>query len=122
MAKLKTINEWKFGQTNLLPIVGEVTFSKEGIIEVDDSIINQLIKLDIGLTIVEDSITTTTTSNEKEEVHETLPIVLKEEELVELQTMTVVELQKQASVFPKPEWKDLKKEELINYLRDKLKS
>jgi len=37
MIKFKTVHEYKFGQTNQVPFVGEIIISDQGIIEVDDS-------------------------------------------------------------------------------------
>lgn len=37
MIKFKTVHEYKFGQTNQVPFVGEINISEDGTIEVEDS-------------------------------------------------------------------------------------
>lgn len=45
MIVLKTTLQWKFGQTNNLPFVGDVTFGADGTFEViDDTVADQLVK------------------------------------------------------------------------------
>jgi len=49
MVQLKTQLEWKWGQTNILPLIGATKISEEGIIEVpSDEIADQLEAMDIG--------------------------------------------------------------------------
>lgn len=53
MTKLKTEQEYKFGQKRILPFIGEVQISNEGFIELEDEQIAQQIEdLEIGFTIV----------------------------------------------------------------------
>lgn len=53
MTQLKTEQEFKFGQKNVLPIVGEIQISNEGIIEVETvEIAQQIEDLKIGFSIV----------------------------------------------------------------------
>lgn len=63
MTQLKTEQEYKFGQKNVLPIVGEIQISNEGIIEVETTEIAQQIEdLEIGFTIVGKKVESTTTT------------------------------------------------------------
>lgn len=54
MAKLKTEEQYKFGQTNIIPFAGEVKISDKGIIEVDDEIAQDIVNSNIGFSFVEE--------------------------------------------------------------------
>lgn len=54
LVKLKTSNEWKAGQKNLLPFVGEVKFDENAQIEVDSSIVEKLIEYSNEFSLVEE--------------------------------------------------------------------
>jgi hypothetical protein len=54
MAKLKTEEQYKFGQTNIIPFAGEVKISDKGIIEVDDDVAQDIVNSNIGFSFVEE--------------------------------------------------------------------
>lgn len=149
--KLQTKHEYKFGQTNIVPFAGAVTFDKEGIFEVEEQYAQKLVDLNIGFNHFKTSkVTTTTTEKLKQKAHlnealtstttqeitettteavvdETTIIVetsVEESEkqamLESLNSMTLVQLREQVSIFPEAEWAMLKKAELLEYLKSKL--
>lgn len=71
MTHLKTNESFKYGQKNIIPYAGEVLIGHDGVIEVDDSIAQQIVDAKIGFDFLEKTIpstlaeeTTTTTTEE----------------------------------------------------------
>lgn len=68
MTNLVTAQTYKFGQKNIIPYAGEVQISDEGIIEVDDTIAQDIVDSGIGFDFLEgdlpEKILTTTTTTE----------------------------------------------------------
>lgn len=146
MIQLKTNEKFKWGQENIIPIIGLVQISKEGIIEVESlETAQQIEDLQIGFTIVEvnDETTTTTTQLQEANVTTTTTEMLqskteedelgnKEENdsLVEenesndllksLEFKTLAELKELAQPFPAIDWRSLNKAQLIEFLKSKL--
>lgn len=145
---LVTDQSWRFGQKNVLPIVGEVQISEDGKIEVDEDKAQQLIDLQVGFvkskekiqetttttTTLQESHTTTTLEEIKKVEEDTLsseekvdtiePQVTSNEvekaESISLENLTMDKLKELASPFPKEEWsKFTKKADLIAYLHSK---
>lgn len=51
--KLRTVDAWKHGQTNIIPYAGAVTFSEDGVIEVENMEIAEAVEnAGIGIYIV----------------------------------------------------------------------
>jgi len=152
MVLLKTTLQHKWGRNACLPIIGDVTISEEGTIEVEsEEIAQQIEDLEIGFSIAEEvEITTTTTEAtttttttelivekvEKDELNpesetelhkesqgdETDLISQLEKEIffASLEEKKLEELKELAKDFPGKEWRALKKEDLIIYLKEKL--
>lgn len=138
MIKLKTNESYKFGQINCLPIIGEISISSEGIIEVEsEEIALQIEELNIGFAIVEleeevatttttAEPTTTTTTTEAVEtttmttVEEKVEDLEKEQLIASLETMTLAQLKEAAKPFPFTEWGTLNKQPLLEYLKSKI--
>lgn len=142
--KLRTEDSNKFGQTNVIPYAGEVQISKEGVIEVDQEVAQQVVNSDIGFTFVnekggnKDSVKKTvetippqTENSDKlpgTEAGETIPPQTNpdelkkelEEQITAIKSMNMQDLQKTAEAFPKEEWISLKKQELVDYLINKI--
>ena len=143
MQKLKTDEQYKWGQKNIIPVVGEVSISDEGIIEVESlEIAKEIEACDIGFHIVGKQSSTTTTSTTSTTSTTTIdPIKSKVDEdklnnkgedslegeedeknelLKSFDTKTYAELKELAKPFPGSEWRSLNKEGLIGYLKSKL--
>lgn len=139
MIKLKTNESYKFGQINCLPIIGEVSISSEGIIEVEsEEIALQIEELNIGFVVVglEEEVTTTTTTTAEptttttttEAVETTTTTTVEEKEddsyreqlITSLETMTLAQLKEVAKPFPFTEWGTLNKQPLLEYLKSKI--
>lgn len=133
MVKLKTEHKHRWGRTQVLPAVGEIDISKEGVIEVEnEDQAQELHNMKVGFEIVNDNVTTTTTIEvtetttvleplgEKADLVDDLGEVDLSEIKVALEAKTFAQLQDDAKDFPSSEWRSLKKAELVDYLISKL--
>ena len=116
---LVTEQKHRFGRTQVIPFAGEVKISEEGTIELEDTIAQKVIDLEIGFTPF-DSI------SKNVEVNDLAKQTEDSQKLggpaVTLSSMTIAQLQVLAAPFPKEEWSSLKKAELIEYLNGKLQN
>ncbi len=136
--KLVTKQEWRFGQKNILPLVGEVQISSTGEIEVDGDKADALVNMEVGFEYSKTQQTTTTTTALPEQTTTTTTHLVVTETTtssiepqvvtndieksseVKLETLTVAKLQELAAPFPKEEWSTLNKKDLVSYLNSKL--
>lgn len=117
---LVTEQKHRFGRTQVIPFAGEVKISEEGTIELEDTIAQRVIDLEIGFTPV-GSISKNVEANDlAKQTDESQK--LEGTPAVTLSSMTVAQLQALAAPFPKEEWSTLKKAELIEYLNGKLQN
>lgn len=141
MVQLKTELKHRWGRANVLPIVGEVEISEEGVIEVESQeVAEQIVNLGIGFTFIEEleEIKPKTEESDldpEEDEEEIKPKTEENEPLSEasemsdaevaqarnvLGDMTVAQLKEKVKDFPSAEWRSLNKAELIEYLIAKL--
>ena len=142
MTKLRTEEQYKFGQTNIIPVAGEVKISEEGIIEVDDAIAQDVVNSNCGFSFLEgEEPAKQEDQNIGQEEEEDLSkkqeddFNKEEEDLLEkassdaqpsledikaeLGKSTLAELKELAKPFPSAEWRTLVKDDLIEYLASK---
>lgn len=142
MVQLKTELKHRWGRANVLPIVGEVEISEEGVIEVESQeVAEQVVNLGIGFNLIEEleEIKPKTEESdltpEEEDEEEIKPKTEENEPLNKapkmsdaevaqvrnvLGDMTVAQLKEKVKDFPSAEWRSLNKAELIEYLITKL--
>lgn len=141
MVQLKTELKHRWGRANVLPIVGEVEISEEGVIEVESQeVAEQVVNLGIGFNLVEEleEIKPKTEESDldleegeeeiKPNVEENEPLneapKMSEAEVAQVRNvlgdMTVAQLKEKVKDFPSVEWRSLNKAELIEYLITKL--
>lgn len=146
MVQLKTEQQFKWGQKNIIPIVGLVEISPEGIIEVEtQEIADQIIAIGIGFEIHQSGSTTTLpqiTTQEQTTTTTTIQSLApkteqdelgdkgeqnslnkddeKDELFKSLETKTITELQELAKPFAVKDWTGLNKAKLIDYLKSKI--
>lgn len=147
MVQLKTEQQFKWGQKNIIPFVGEVSISSEGIIEVaSQELAEQIVQSNVGFSIIEKVGKTTTTTTQQSSTTTTTtstPLNPKTEEddlgdkggnendlgggndekdelLKSLEGKSLAELKELAKPFPSAEWRSLNKEKLTDYLKSKL--
>lgn len=110
--KLYSKNVHDKGAKAHLPIVGDVEFDEEGAIEIEnEDEAYQLLELCPG------RLSTDAKQAEKAAAPETST---PEGRLASLKKMRMSDLKEMAKEFPEDEWKDKKKDELVDYLADKL--
>jgi hypothetical protein len=127
MTKLKTEEKYKWGQTNILPIVGEVNISAEGEIEIEDSEkASDLVELGIGFVFCEELSSSEENDLGKEEENDLGKPTSDSEDKVPstldvLNEMTLAQLKEAAKDFPSSEWRNItNKKGLVDYLVNKL--
>lgn len=130
--KLTTTHKWKAGHTNVIPVVGKVTFDETASIEIEEHLVEALKKAlpefdpdAIKPQVKEDDLSRGGRESEDDiqpQVVEAQPLdeEKKAELLVTLSSLKKEELQELAVDFPKEEWEELKKEDLKLYLAEKL--
>lgn len=155
--KIKTKDQFKYGQKNVVPYLGTVQIDENGIVEVSTmEIAKKIVDCNIGFSLVEGTETTTTTtqapvttttteivetttqapeeivkktedenlggmSEDSNDIGSENVKMSKEEQLrAEFELLNVPDLQAMANPFPKKDWQNLKKADLINYLVNKL--
>lgn len=134
MVYLKTEQKFKWGQRNVIPVVGEVSISDEGLIEVESlEIAKEIEATNIGFVVLtKETGTTTQLLNPKVEDND---LGKKSDEndldgedqdndrdelLKSLDNKTLAELKDLAKPFSASEWRALNKEKLTEYLKSKL--
>lgn len=97
---LKTIHDFKYGQKNVLPIVGEVQISDGGTIEVTAEEAEQIEAMEIGWYVekVDTSTTTTTTKKPEQTTTTTTELVTTTTTVEETTTTTTEQLQEKAQL------------------------
>ncbi len=100
------------GQKVHLPLVGDVEFDENGILEIEnEDEAYQLVELLPGRLSISQKAAEKSSSPETE---------TPEGRLRSLKAMRMSDLKEMAKQFPEDEWKDLTKEPLITYLAEKL--
>lgn len=113
--KIKSLTKWTLNETLILPIVGEVTFDNDNVIDVANDKVDELLKQECG-------IKWEVIKKEKQVVIEDQPKQVDDNTKLEsLQALTAKELKELLVSFPDKETKDLKsKSQIVEYLVNKI--
>ena len=118
MVKVKTQGEHRFGKEYVYSI-GKVVFNNEGVAEIEEKLVQKLLEIDSRLFVVEDK-KDSLTEEQKQIIEAENKRKEKEKELQSLNKKDLVELALVVPGADKVKVESLKKEELVNFLIDKI--
>lgn len=116
--KIKSLTKWTLNETLTLPIVGEVTFDNDNVIDVANDKVDELLKQECG---IKWEIVDKGKKSQAIDIIIDQPIVDDNTKLESLQALTTKELKELLVSFPDKETKDLKsKSQMVEYLVNKI--
>lgn len=116
--KIKSLTKWTLNETLTLPIIGDVTFDNDNVIDVAIDKVDELLKQECG---IKWEIVDKAKKQQPIDIIIDQPIVDDNTKLESLQALTTKELKELLVSFPDKETKDLKsKSQIVEYLVNKI--